>query len=538
MPIKTVINIEVGEEVVLYVRTANPLLGRLAKMSNLKLRLNCGVARNEFGPLGFLLFWVPYKNSPGNALAIFDLYVNISSQPLMASWTELAHQTHWHVFLLDESDKQRNFWEFANTFCLTDALKEITAFCKDVPLLDFKRAREKFIAETSLEALHALTSRSEVNADGNSIFDASNVVPSPPAFPHPLKSARFASVMKESQARHGGSESATALEYVGERFANLAAEMATKTFVYLDVCHWINLRHVWLQSAKALPIYEKIVDRLKYLADEEVVICPLSAPIFGELMKQGDPLSRAATANLMEIFSRGICVRSFKESLGEQWKVYSAGKLKPENKISGMVTKVGFWLPERVLRRVFWSPETDGVWDQVSADLRWHLTMDDYQRLVALGEAAKVEEPSFLTKWRDLPAEQRLKKKTFAELLKNCRRDIFEAYSKDSFGVESDGPANHLVNSLIEGAGYGWVPSCEIVAGMCAAHVHQGGRVRDNDVFDFVHAGIGIPSCRAYFCDGPMERLLRKKPLQIDIHFDATIRSRPEEMLDYLESIN
>jgi hypothetical protein len=35
-----------------------------------------------------------------------------------------------------------------------------------------------------------------------------------------------------------------------------------------------------------------------------------------------------------------------------------------------------------------------------------------------------------------------------------------------------------------------------------------------------------------------MERLLRKKPLQIDIHFDATIRSRPEEMLDYLESIN
>ena len=36
---------------------------------------------------------------------------------------------------------------------------------------------------------------------------------------------------------------------------------------------------------------------------------PVSTPIFDELMKQTDPLSRAATANLMEIFSRGIWLR-------------------------------------------------------------------------------------------------------------------------------------------------------------------------------------------------------------------------------------
>ena len=91
---------------------------------------------------------------------------------------------------------------------------------------------------------------------------------------------------------------------------------------------------------------------------------------------------------------------------------------------------------------------------------------------------------------------------------------------------------------VIDGMSYGQVPCCEIVAGMCAAQVYKGGRVRENDVYDFVHAGAGIPSCRAYFCDGPMEHLLRNKPLQIDIHFDATIRSRPEELLGYLESIN
>lgn len=79
---------------------------------------------------------------------------------------------------------------------------------------------------------------------------------------------------------------------------------------------------------------------------------------------------------------------------------------------------------------------------------------------------------------------------------------------------------------------------CEIVAGMCAAQVHRGGRVRDNDVLDFVHAGVGIPSSRACFCDRPMEHLLKTKPLQIDSIFNLVIRGRPEEILNYLESIS
>ena len=456
----------------------------------------------------------------------------------MALWTELAYQTHWHVFLLDERDKQRNFWEFTNTFRLNAALKEISTFCEGVPLLDFDRAKEKFIAETSLDALHAMTSRSPMNADGKSIFDASNMVPGPPAFPHPLKSARFAGVIKESLANHGSSNSATVLEYEREKSIQWAADLASRAFVYLDVCHWINLRHVLLQSAKATPVYEKIVDRLKTLAEKDVVICPLSAPILEELMKQSDPLSRAATANLMDIFSRGICVRRFNEAIREQWRIYSSGEWKPGAKVSGSVTKIGYWLPEDVLKSVFWSPETEYAWEKVLVDLRWALAVDDYQRLVTLGKVVKAEEPPFLTKWRALPVEQRLKKKPFPDLLKICRKDILDAYWKELSGGESLGSATHPAESIIEGKDYGRMPCCEIVAGMCAAQVHRGGRIRDNDVFDFIHAGAGIPACRAYFCDGPMEHLLRSKPLQIDIHFDATIRSRPEELLLYLESIN
>jgi hypothetical protein len=67
---------EIGEEVLLYIRASRQEVNRLTKLNPFRLRLNAGVARNEFGPLGFLLFWVPYNTSPGNAVAIYDLYVN------------------------------------------------------------------------------------------------------------------------------------------------------------------------------------------------------------------------------------------------------------------------------------------------------------------------------------------------------------------------------------------------------------------------------------------------------------------------------
>ena len=538
MPIRGVINLEIGEEVLLYIIGSKPLLKTLARMNPLHLRLNAGVARNEFGPLGFLLFWVPFNTSRENAVAVFDLYVNISNEPLMRMWMELAHQTHWHVFLLDEKNKQHGFWEFPNTFRLESVLNEIDVYCRGLPLVDFDRSKEKFISESSLEGLHAMTLRSETNADGVSVFDVTNAVPSPPEYPNPLKTARFGGVIRESLAYHSKSDSLNASNYAMNKIDELASMLASRKLIYLDVCHWINLRHVWLQSPKSLPVYEKIVKRLNALAEKQEIICPLSAPIFEELMKQTDSFSRAATANLMEIFSRGICVHTFKDALCEQWRNFLLGELKSEKRSFGSLTKIGFWLPTTTLRQIFHSPEIESVWEKVCIDLRWNVTLDDYQRLAVLGSVARGDEPSFLAKWRDLPASQRSHKRSFPELVEACRTDILNEYSKDLFGPDENETVSNLPSQKLKlEKGYGRLPCCEIAAGMCAAQVFRGSRIRENDVYDFLHASAGIPSCVAYFCDRPMEHLLRGKPLELDTHFDSTIRSRPEDLLTYLESI-
>lgn len=535
VPVKGIINMEVGEEVLLYIRTTNRAVERLTKVKPFRMRVNYGVARNEFGPLGFFLFWIPYSISPTNAIAIYDLYVNLANESLMAMWMELAYQTHWHVFLLDQQDKQHGFWEFTNTFRLSTALRDMMDYCNGVPSVDFDKAKEKFITETTLEALHAMTSRSEVNENGVSIFDASNAVPSAPAYPNPLKNARFGGVINESLATHGTQNSEDPAHYERGKFLGLSKELRPKTLVYLDICHWINLLNVWLQSPKSMTVYEQIVNRLKFLCEESALICPVSAPIFEELMKQSDPLSRAATANLIESLSRGICVRSFKDTLCEQWKNYASGQAKFENELFSSITKIGFWAPEGLLKDQFWRQEMGSSWRKIIVDLRWNLTVDDYQRLVSLGKVEKEAPPPFLSKWRSHPAEQRSNKSKFLELLKICRSDVWEAFSDVISNSTSSG--NLASEPIIGNTDYGRVPCMEIAAGMCAAKIYHGGRIRENDVLDFIHAAVGIPSCRAYFCDRPMEHLLRNQPLAIDSHFPIIVRSRPEDLLNYLESL-
>jgi hypothetical protein len=79
-----------------------------------------------------------------------------------------------------------------------------------------------------------------------------------------------------------------------------------------------NPAHVWLQSRVALPVYEQIVDRLNRLAGRKAVPRPLSVPIFEELMTQLDARSQVATANLMDIFSQGICMMRFEGAFAGQ----------------------------------------------------------------------------------------------------------------------------------------------------------------------------------------------------------------------------
>jgi hypothetical protein len=549
VPVPTVINLEVGEEVVLYLKDSTAFINTLAKTRPFNLRVHGGVARNQHGCLGFFVFWVPSPFNPLVPLVIYDLYVNLKNEVLLGMWRELAFQTHWHLLLLDRKDEQRGFFEFTNTFRIQGFLDEMQDYCDGIEVVDFDKAKAEFIAEKSLEDLFDAGPTSSSTTNGRlSVYDSSFAIPQPPENANPLKRAKYVKVIRESVARHSVRDRLPAAIYLDGKLKVLQSQVAKRKVIYLDVCHWINLRHVWLQSSKALPIYEQILACLNQLALRQAVLCPLSTPIFEELMKQLDPRSRAATANLMDIFSQGISIMRFEEAFAQQC-CNSMSRDGYEARInSSSVSKVGMWFSDEQARAAWWSPEISDVWDKVSIDLRWGTTVNDCQILTAQGFLPRLEKRDFFTKWTDLASQQKLNPKPFWELSRKCRSDVVDDYlAQVVSNVEAilggipPGEVNasilKIAQTMIDARDYGRIPCCEVVAGMCAAQVFRGGRLRPNDVFDFLHASAGIPASEAYFCDGPMDHLLRSKHLKLDEQFGVRIHSRPEDLLGYIKSL-
>lgn len=549
LPVSAVINLEVGEEIVLYLKDSTPFISTLAKARPFNLRIHGGVARNQHGCLGFFALWIPSPFNQRVPLAIYDLYLNPRSEAHLALWRELAFQTHWHLLLLDRKNEQRDFFEFANTFRVHEFLNEMLQYCQGIPILDFDKAKAEFIAAKSVEDLFELgPTASQTSESGLSIYDARFAIPGASDNANPLKSARYVRIVRESVARHSVGDRLPPAMHLARKLQALQSEVAKKEILYLDVCHWINLRHVWLQSKKALPVYEQIVASLNRLAERQLVLCPLSVPIFDELMKQLDPRSRAATANLMDIFSQGIAVMRFEDAFAQQCCGALTGEGHSVRFRRNSLSKIGLWFGDEQARAACWTPDISESWDNVSIDLRWAMTVCDAQRLAAQGFVPPLQQREFFSTWMGLPVHQKANPKPFWDLSKKCRNDVVEDYAAQVVplveaildGAQAEdlhASVLKVAQAMIDSQDYGRIPCCEVVAGMCAAQVFRGGKVRPNDIFDFLHAGAGIPCSAAYFCDGPMEHLLRSKVLSLDEHFGVKIHSKSEDLLAHLSGI-
>jgi hypothetical protein len=152
-PMKTILDADVGEEVVLYLRDQTPFMEELRRIRPFRLMLKAGAGRNEFGPLCFMVFWIPNPADSDQALAAYDVYLNPHSDIQLATWRELAAQSHWHLFLIGTGGGQRDFFEFENTFNLDETLDFVVEACGPLQLVDFNRAKAKFMQENSVNDL-------------------------------------------------------------------------------------------------------------------------------------------------------------------------------------------------------------------------------------------------------------------------------------------------------------------------------------------------------------------------------------------------
>jgi len=550
MPTRATLDLEIGNEIVLVIRDPTSFIRTLQKTEPINLRMFGGIESNTFGCVGFFLFWIPVPLVEQVPLALYDFYINLYQEASLAPLRELANQTHWHLFIVDQHSQQRRFIEFRNTFRLNEIIETMQKGCANIPAGDFDKAKTSFMARRTLNDLFCEgPTKSTVTEEGLSIFHDTYALPATAEDCSPLRKARFVGLFHESVSHHRANPSVSHFDYTKQRLQRLFGELGGKQVIYLDVCHWINLRHVWLQSALAQPTYDTILRLSLGLLNKGAILCPVSGPIFQELMKQSDPKSRAATANLIELFSHGVTLVPLEEAFVHQCYGFLVSKDGAESTRSWRVSKIGLWFDDRPVKSAWWSEEIADIWDKVSVDLRWELRVCDCQELVGRGHSPVSRERPFFEKWASLPAQQKRMRRSFRDLTRECRLDLAKEFRHDA--VERLEP---VLGKLI---GQGWlerldtelatfgaaddfgkIPCCEILAGMCAAQVFRGGKIRPNDLLDFLHASMGIPASAGYFCDKPMECLARNKLLNLDKVFGVKVSGDPLELLGYLKQVD
>jgi hypothetical protein len=359
----------------------------------------------------------------------------------------------------------------------------------------------------------------------------------------------FKQGIEQSFAKHQNQSDVSHSNYRREKHLALKKELQGRTLIYLDTNHWVHLRNVILNGQNELPGYREILGLMKGLTEQRRILCPVSYPLFLELMRQSDPVTRLATARLMDFYSDGVCILDASElnrmelrrlflrvMFGEkapdwdEWVWSKCGYLFNEDSL------INEAIPEDV------PEEMKDLLLKVSVDFNWMVTFEYLAEklmpgrpewpgknladaTIALMEQDRLAKLSFQEVF--LHEKDSLLRRLNGKYQENITREVWEAY-----------PDHHDIDkwhSISEkGIDPHAIPSLQVVAGVNAAFAVSQRKLSPNDISDFQHAALAVPYFDALFCDDGMATMLNDKPLEFGKIYNTDIISRPNEIRDYL----
>ena len=367
-----------------------------------------------------------------------------------------------------------------------------------------------------------------------------------PTFPLRFASDDYERKLQASARRHKTKPEVSSDVYLRQKHFGLQKALKGRILIYLDTNHWINLRHVFIGSSHAQKEYVKVLFLLHQLREKRRVLCPISFPLFLELMRQSDIKTRKATAELMQAFSGGVCIQTpdWLEKL-ELRQGAMKGLLGSEapDLDEWIWTKVGYIAGEKLPYNKVWSDADGNFIRKLSIDGMWDLKLEYFVET----DCADLPKPEHLVAaatnqdaawYRDakfpysevLAREKAYRVRRLLDELKQIAQDLWNEYPNHR-DVSKKAPPT-------EGDFDPWaLPSLQVLAGVNAALIHSGKKFSANDIVDFQHAALAVPYFHALFCDRRMANTLINKPLEFGKTYDTKILSRADEISAYLQNL-
>lgn len=158
--LKAVIDEEIGEEVVLFIRDQTAFMEKLRLINPFRFMMKNGIAKTSYGNLVFFLFWVEDPSDTQKPFSMWDWYVNPIEDYSADLLDKMSRQTHWHLFLIGENNQQENFFEFKNRYDMKNILNLIQKTGVIQSPEDLRNAILEFQSQYTLDDMYNMGSAS------------------------------------------------------------------------------------------------------------------------------------------------------------------------------------------------------------------------------------------------------------------------------------------------------------------------------------------------------------------------------------------
>ncbi len=359
-----------------------------------------------------------------------------------------------------------------------------------------------------------------------------------------LQKLSYASFGRHSKSPHVPTDT-----YFSHKIRKLGTFLENKTLLYLDTNHWVNLRHVVLESRLEAVGYREVLALLENLLQQGRICCPVSFLLFIELTKQSDANTRTHTAKLMDHFSQGICFQFPPEMARSELRHFLLKTAAKQNlgPKPWVWTKAGFLVGEIL-------PTVESIDEPINTliqkgwiDVMWEVGLTHlqsefeffksniefwYKYAEASNADALFYRSSTLTYEEILYREKALLiRKLMKDELHSVAAEIWKAFPqcRDSLAIQNPTLPDYSPWNF---------PSLQVLAGISAAAMRSTMKFEANDMLDFRHAALAIPYCNAIFCDSGMATILRNKPCEFGSVYGAEVLGTVDEVLSFLKRLN
>ncbi|CAE6858070.1 hypothetical protein R69749_06308 [Paraburkholderia domus] len=329
--------------------------------------------------------------------------------------------------------------------------------------------------------------------------------------------------------------------------------VAGRDRIYLDKCFWIHLRAA-RTLALSPPGASDLLDSLMTGVSAGRLVCPISDALFLELMKQSDPATRGATAELIDELSCGITLSPEPTRVATEVAHFlHANAGYSVHPLEHLVwTKVPYILGSQHPVATAFPEDERLVVQKAFFDHLWEVSPSTMVGII--GEAWPLASPFVDIAYRlnRDNAAHAPSMKSFAQVYRDeingvlelaapIAADVLHDMAVKSLGLDIQPSADErkgitrqclglLRAAVRKPAGRRALRTLQVGALLHAAlRWNRTQKLDANDIFDFHHAGAELGYCDALLTDGPMHTLLKQRHLAIERDFPCRVMSSVEE---------